>query len=99
MSTGFSVEVDELLAVVGELARCGEALDQLLDDVADRVAGLHLTWTGEAAAAQVAAQSAWEADFREMRGALALMRRAAEVAHDNYTSAAAANLRMWERLR
>jgi WXG100 family type VII secretion target len=99
MSAEFSVEVDELLAVVGELARCGEALDRLLDDVAGRVTRLHLTWAGEAADAQVAAQSAWEGGFRDMRGALAAMRQAAEVAHDNYTSAAAANLRMWERVR
>lgn len=95
----FAVDLDELLATVGELARCGTTLDALLEEVAARVAALHGTWAGEAAVAQTGAQAEWEAGFRAMRGALASMRSSAEVAHGNYEGAAAANLRMWEQVR
>lgn len=99
MSGPFAVDLDELLDTVGELARCGEALDALLDEVAQRVAALHGTWTGDAAVAQAAAQQGWEAGFRAMRAALASMRAAAGVAHANYEGAATANVRMWQQVR
>jgi WXG100 family type VII secretion target len=95
----FAVDLDELLRSIDEMARTGRALDALLDDVTDRLASLHLTWSGEAAVAQDAAQAEWEAGFREMRAALAQMRRAADTAHGNYGSAALTNLRMWEQVR
>lgn len=96
---GFEVDLDELLAAVDEMARCGAALEALLDEVSRRVAGLHLTWAGRAATAQVAAQSAWETGFREMHTALAAMRAAAELAHRSYGDAAAANVQLWGQLR
>jgi WXG100 family type VII secretion target len=96
---GFGVDLDELLRSIDEMARCGAALDTLLDDVASRVAALHGTWSGEAAGAQAVAQAEWEAGFCEMREALAAMRSAADVAHANYGDAVATNLRMWEQLR
>jgi WXG100 family type VII secretion target len=95
----FAVDLDELLRSIDEMARCGAALDVLLDDVASRVPALHLTWAGEAAGAQAAAQAEWEAGFREMRSALTAMRAAADVAHGNYGDAVATNLRMWEQVR
>lgn len=95
----FAVDLEELLGTVDVMARCGAELDVLLDDVAERIAGLHLTWSGEAAAAQATAQAEWEAGFREMREALAAMRAVADVAHGNYRDAVATNLRMWEQVR
>lgn len=96
---GFAVDLDEMLGVVEELARCGAALDGLLDEVAARVAALQQTWSGRAADAQAGAQVEWERGFREMRAALAVMRSAADTAHGNYECAATANLRMWEQVR
>jgi len=93
----FEVDLDLLDAPVAELARCGEALDVLLDEVGQRVAALHLTWSGAAALAQDGAQAEWEAGFRQMREALAEMRTAGRVAHGNYLDAASTNLRMWEQ--
>ena len=43
---GFGVDLDLLDDTVAEMARCGEALDALLDEVARRVAALHVTWAG-----------------------------------------------------
>jgi WXG100 family type VII secretion target len=93
----YAVELDDLLETVDELRRCGDGLESLLDEVARHVAALHLTWSGLAADAQVAAQAQWEAGFREMHAALAAMRAAADHAHGRYDEAAGTNLRMWEQ--
>jgi WXG100 family type VII secretion target len=93
----FEVDLDLLDETVEEMARSGEALDDLLDEVSQRVAALHLTWAGRAALAQRGAQAEWETGFRQMREALAAMRTAGRAAHANYADAAATNLRMWER--
>ena len=95
----FTVDVDELLRVTGEMATCEDSLRDLADEVARRVDALHETWGGRAALAQHAAQHEWEAGFRAMREALARMRAVAAVAHDNYAAAVAANVEMWGRLR
>ena len=94
----FGVDVDLLDETVEEMARCGEALDALLDEVTRRVAALQVTWAGSAAVAQERAQAEWEAGFREMRAALASMRSAGAVAEGSYRAAAATNLRMWEQI-
>jgi WXG100 family type VII secretion target len=94
----FRVDVDLLDETVAEMARCGEALDELLAEVSRRVDALRLTWSGAAALAQDEAQAEWEAGFREMRAALAAMRAAGRVAHGNYLDAATTNLRMWEQV-
>ena len=93
-----TVDLDLLDETVEEMARSGEALDDLLDEVARRVGALQLTWAGAAAAAQEGAQDDWEAGFRQMRDALRSMRTAGRVAHDNYRDAAATNLRMREQI-
>jgi ESAT-6 family protein len=94
----FGVDLDLLDETVAELTRCGAGLDDLLDEVSRRVVSLHLTWAGAAAGAQEGAQAEWEAGFRQMREALGDMRSAARVAHGNYRTAAATNLRMWEQV-
>ncbi|HEU5038932.1 MAG TPA: WXG100 family type VII secretion target [Nocardioides sp.] len=98
MSGLYAVDLDELLATVDALGRCGEALDARLDEIAARVAALHGTWAGLAADAQGAAQAEWEAGFREMRAGLAAMRAAADTAHGHYSAAADTNVRMWEQV-
>jgi len=91
----FAVDLDDLLATVDDLARCGAQLEAALA----AIAGVHLPWTGHAALAQAAAQIEWEAEFSAMREALAVMRSAASAAHENYSDAADTNLRMWEQVR
>jgi len=94
----FAVDLDLLDDTVVSLTRCGAELDALLDEVARRVAALHVTWGGAAAVAQDGAQAEWEAGFRQMREALAAMRTAGGVAHGSYLDAASTNLRMWEQV-
>jgi len=58
---------------------------------------LHETWSGEAAAAQMAHHEAWTRAASEMHDALAELRKAAERAHHNYTGAAQTNSEMWPK--
>ncbi|GAA4737044.1 pore-forming CpnT exporter EsxE [Nocardioides endophyticus] len=93
-----AVDLDLLDETVADMARSGEALDVLLDEVSRRVAALHVTWAGSAAIAQEGAQAEWAAGFRDMRAALAAMRAVGRTAHDSYRDAAATNLQMWEQV-
>jgi WXG100 family type VII secretion target len=102
MSTGavdrFEVDLEELAHVVDRMAACGERFHQLLTGLAGRVEDLHVTWDGRAATAQAAAQAEWERGFAAMTHALAQVRAAAGVAHDNYRGAAHTNLEMWQQV-
>ena len=91
----FDVDLDLLDETIGEMVRCGEALDDLLDEVSRRVAALQVTWAGQAAVAQDGAQAEWEAGFRDMCAALAAMRAAGRRAQDSYRDGVDTNLRMW----
>ncbi|WP_036506565.1 WXG100 family type VII secretion target [Nocardioides sp. URHA0020] len=94
----YAVDLDLLDETTSSMARCGDALDDLLDEVSRRVTALRTTWDGAAALAQDEAQSEWEDGFREMREALAAMRAAGRAAHGHYGDAVATNLRMWDQL-
>ncbi len=95
----YSLDVDDLATVIDDLARCHTALSELAVDLERRISELHLAWDGQAAQAHRRAQASWDQGFREMRHALARMRQAADTAHSNYTSAAAANHQLWEQVR
>lgn len=94
----FEVDPDRLAHVVERMATCEARLHDLANDLQRQVHDLHQSWQGDAAAAHEVAQAAWEAGFREMRDGFHQMRAAARAAHDNYTTAADTNLRMWEQV-
>ncbi len=95
----FTVDAGELAHVVDQMAACESALHELAADLERRIASLHLSWDGQAAAAHVVAQAEWEHGFRGIREALAVMRAAGRVAQGNYTAAAETNLQLWEQVR
>jgi WXG100 family type VII secretion target len=97
----FSYAVDLGLArdVVASLAAVESELDDVVVDLRWRVARLHETWAGTAAAAHLTAHGSWEASYREMHEALMAMRRALGVAASNYSGAAEANTSMWNSVR
>jgi WXG100 family type VII secretion target len=95
----FTVDADELIRVVEQMAGCESGLRDLAAELARRVEALHLTWDGASAYAHRLANAEWEQGFAGMREALGRMRSAAEVAHGNYTSAAETNTGMWQQLR
>lgn len=93
--TAFSVDLDQLADTVATLAATAGQCDEALGLVSTRVARLHDSWSGQTAAAQVAAQARWEAGFRTMTEGLARMRAAAETAEHNYRAAIDVNVRLW----
>lgn len=92
---GFSVDLEALLAGVDRMSAFHSDLEQTLAAVRSSVAALGLTWHGDAASAQEAAQQQWDFGAQQLREALEQLRDIAEQAHSNYSNAAAMNQRMW----
>jgi WXG100 family type VII secretion target len=95
MIDDFTVEVDELDDVVGDLEACERHLALLVEDLDRQVSALHGTWTGLAADAQREAHAQWSGGMAAMRTSLGDLREAARLAHEEYTGAASANVAMW----
>ncbi|MDO3650542.1 WXG100 family type VII secretion target [Nocardia mangyaensis] len=90
---GFSVDLAELEAITARMrALKGFVIDQLaaLDSKANAVMS---TWTGEAAAAYQIAHQEWADGATDVQDGLAVMEKAAQSAHGNYSTAMAANLK------
>jgi len=99
--SSFSYAADLPLArdAVASLAAVEAELDEVVVDLRWRVARLHETWAGTAAAAHLEAHASWEASYREMHVALAAMRSAVRIAAENYMGAAASNTANWNQVR
>lgn len=95
----FSIDLGELDDVIGDVERCEQTLETLTADLERRIAALHDQWEGLSATAQREAHQEWARGMSDMRAALGQMRRAARVAHANYTKAITTNVGMWEGLR
>lgn len=95
--TGYRVDLSRLADIVAQIARFDQRLEVSLTDVQGQVDGLHATWSGAAAQAHQQAYAKWTRGVADMRAALAEMRRNAQIAHDNYTSAAMTNAHIWEQ--
>jgi WXG100 family type VII secretion target len=65
------------------------------DEVEQAVAGLHGSWSGDAAEQQQQAHALWEKGTAEMTEALRQLRSDVETAHRNYDRAFAAGVAMW----
>lgn len=94
----FSIDVDELDAVIADIQSTESALQSLTDDLEAQMKALQSVWTGLAADAQAAAQAEWDSGMAQMRQAMAELRAAARTAHGNYQGAAETNATMWEAL-
>ncbi len=81
--TRFTVDLDELDAVIGDLTGFETRFSGRLAELDDLINALHLTWTGEAAGAQKGAHEQWRSGALEMHHALVEMREAAQRAHAN----------------
>jgi WXG100 family type VII secretion target len=95
--TRFTVDLEELDAVIGDLTGFESRFIGRLAELDDLVTHLHGTWTGDAAGAQKRAHEQWASGAREMHQALVEMREAAQRAHANYGAAADANAQMWRQ--
>lgn len=95
----FSVDADELGAVVARMSACEAALETLTRQVEREVDDVQGRWHGRAADAQRLAHEEWREGLRQMREALAEIRLAAATARGNYTAAVDANTAMWDQTR
>jgi uncharacterized protein YukE len=77
------------------MADFGRRTEDMLGEIDSLVSDLHVTWTGEGAAAHAEAHRHWAHGEAMMREALTRLRAAGATAHRNYTGAMSANLRMW----
>ena len=98
MSGRFIVDLEQLDSVVSRMAAFEKTIEKHIADVDARVQRIHGVWSGDAAAAHLAAHHEWMAGAHEMRTALAEMKAAAATAHSNYSAAIAANQQMWSSL-
>ena len=90
----YRVELEELQSFVDKLQSFERRAEVIAASVDARIANLHETWAGDAAAAHRAQHDEWTAGAAQMREAAAQLRAAADNAHRNYTDAAQANLDM-----
>ena len=76
MTFSYSVDLELAAKVVASLSTVDEQLSEVVVDLRWRVARLHETWAGTAAAAHLEAHEGWCASYAEMHDALLAMRRA-----------------------
>lgn len=93
--TDFHVDLPLLDSTTRDLEKFEDFIDAKLADLDRVVEHLHVTWTGQAAAAHAQAHREWREGADRMRQGLLAMRTAARVAHHNYHGAATANQTMW----
>ena len=94
---GYRVDLDRLADIIDQVGQFDQRIESALEDADGRVDRLHATWTGEAAVQHRLAHEEWQRGMAEMRAGLAEMRRNAQIAHGNYSSAVTTNSRMWEQ--
>ena len=99
MTFSYSVDLELAASVISSLSDVEEQLSEVVVDLRWRVARLHETWAGTAAAAHLGAHESWCASYAQMHDALMAMRAAVRTASDNYSAAAAANTSMWGAVR
>jgi uncharacterized protein YukE len=93
--TDFHADLDALAGLVARL-RAFERRAADREAQLEREAGrLDAHWSGTAAIDQAAAHRRWVVAHQRIRDAADQLARVVEVAHANYTTAAAANTRMW----
>lgn len=95
----FTLDPDELDAVIADLERTEAALETMTNDLEAQMRALHEVWEGLAAQAHGEAHAQWNAGMVAMRRAMSEMRAAARTAHGNYLAAGEANLSMWRAMQ
>ena len=95
MAEPFRVDPEALADAVEQMAAFQRESESLLSEIESLVTNLHLTWTGQAAAAHAEAHRHWSRGEAMMREALAKLQTAGNTAHGNYTGVVAKNVDMW----
>lgn len=97
--TRFTVDLDELDAVVSSLDAFGKTFAKQLTDLQTAIAALQQDWLGDAADAQRVAHQRLATGAKEMHTAVVALHAAARHAHQSYSAAVHANQTMWKQVR
>jgi WXG100 family type VII secretion target len=95
VADAFSVDPDALTNAVQHMAEFVRHTESLVSEIDSLVTNLHVTWSGQAAAAHAEAHRHWSHGEATMRRAIEQMKAAGSAAHHNYTGAMAMNQSMW----
>lgn len=93
----YTIDLDQLDSVTAQLGGLVDFVSGNLDELDAMVAQLDVAWSGTAADAQSTAQREWQAAAKDLRDGIIAMRLAASQAHENYSGAIGANLRILQR--
>ncbi|MGV9612232.1 WXG100 family type VII secretion target [Nocardia xishanensis] len=93
--TSYNVDTERVLALVEKARQIGQQIEQRIADVEREVAGLHIEWEGDAAAAHRSKHDTWQSEMQDMKSALAELETAARAAHDRYVANVEHNKGMW----
>ncbi|MGA6205486.1 WXG100 family type VII secretion target [Nocardia testacea] len=94
MNSEFTVDIERLDNIVACLANLAGYLNEQLDLIDDKVAGLDGAWETLAANAYRDAHRLWSTGAREFATGLTDISDVARTAHTRYTTAAAVNQKM-----
>ena len=89
------VDFAQLQAAIDHMAKFGQEVTEVLDDVDAAMAALRSTWHGEASDQQAQAQRQWDEGADQMKAALEQLKTIAEAARKNYSDAVSKNGQMW----
>lgn len=90
-----SVHLEQLAQVIDELTRITSDIGEALEDADAASHRLHGSWDGEASTAHTVSHSSWSDESRQMAEALTDMHTLLRGAHENYSAAVEANIKMW----
>ncbi|MBU9763276.1 WXG100 family type VII secretion target [Mycobacterium sp. TNTM28] len=89
----YTVDLDALDSLIDHMARFTKATDANVDTIEAFVASM--PWQGETEQAHKYWQAQWQSGVEDLQDGLRKIREGAKTAHENYSSAIKANLRMW----
>ena len=91
----FSVSPAALETGIDDIGKGLQGIETQLEALKTHLAPLAASWLGSASAAYGRYQQDWDATAAAIKDELATLQKIATIAHRNYTSADAANQRMW----
>ncbi|MBU3060927.1 WXG100 family type VII secretion target [Nocardia sp. NEAU-G5] len=98
MSSGYTVDLEQLDNIVTRLSSLVGFITEHLDTLDQKAASVHAgSWSGAAAAAHEIAHREWSTAAREFVQGVDDMTTAARSAHTSYTAAVDSNTRMMSR--
>jgi WXG100 family type VII secretion target len=89
------VDFGQMQAAIAHMAKFGQDVTEILDDVDQAMATLRATWHGDASDAQAQSEQQWEQGAEQMKASLKQLQTIAETAQKNYSDAVSKNGQMW----